>query len=160
MRLRVWGKELLDTARFVLGFESAGLHAIAADLHIAPAAGVIFAGVEEEPAALGVFADAQAVHVLGGHEADGALGQDPEWKLCRGLIRGPVPAETRLGPDQVLVLPRLKEEALKRLELRSAGVATVETRVEHVCGGLAQFSAVDERIGGGALGGVPQDLPN
>ena len=35
----------------MLGFEATGFHAVAAELHVAPAAGVVFAGVEKKPAA-------------------------------------------------------------------------------------------------------------
>lgn len=40
----------------------AGFVAVAADFHVAPAAGVIFAGVEEEPSAGGAGAGPELVH--------------------------------------------------------------------------------------------------
>ncbi len=54
----------IDRSGFVLGFEAAGFHAVAADFHIAPAAGVILAGIEEQPAAVGLFAGTQEAHVF------------------------------------------------------------------------------------------------
>src|SRR6516162_718202 len=49
----------------VLRLEPPCLHAVSANLHVTPAAGTIFAGIEKEPAALGILARAQALHVIG-----------------------------------------------------------------------------------------------
>src|SRR3954468_8096355 len=64
------GHVLFRALRFVLGLEASGLHAVSADVHVAPAAGVIFAGVEKQPAAIGFLACAQQAHFAGEHEAD------------------------------------------------------------------------------------------
>ena len=69
-----------------LGFEAAGLHAVAADLHVAPAFGVVFAGIEEEPLAFEIVAGAQPGHSFRGYEAGGALGEQPDGKV-RGILR-------------------------------------------------------------------------
>ena len=52
----------------MLGFEATGFHAVPAELHVAPAAGMIFAGVEKKPSALRVVAGAQALHGLSGEK--------------------------------------------------------------------------------------------
>jgi len=44
----------------LLGFEAAGFHAVAGELHVTPASRVVLAGVEEEPAALLVVVFATA----------------------------------------------------------------------------------------------------
>lgn len=46
----------------MLSFESPGLDSIAANLHVAPTARVIFAGIQKEPAALIVPARSKPFH--------------------------------------------------------------------------------------------------
>ncbi len=74
------------SAGAVLDFESANLHAIAADLHIAPPAGVILAGVKKEPATVRGRAGADGEGVSGGDEIHGRLRQHPQRKP--GIILG------------------------------------------------------------------------
>ena len=73
----------------VLGFEATGFHAVPAELHVAPAAGVVFAGVEKEPAALRVVTGAQALHGLSREKLECRLCEEPEGKLSVGLRTGP-----------------------------------------------------------------------
>src|SRR5579859_5074885 len=92
------------TSRFVLGFEAAGLHAVAADLHVAPAAGVVLAGIEEQPAAVGLFAGAQEAHVFRQHQPNGAYGKNPKRQIGTPFGSGPFPRQTRFGPGKALML--------------------------------------------------------
>ena len=49
----LWRKE---ESLLMQGFEPSGFHTVSANLHVAPAAGMIFAGIEEQPAAIRFFA--------------------------------------------------------------------------------------------------------
>lgn len=69
-----------------MGFEAAGFHAVAAELHVAPAFGVVFAGVEEEPSAFGIVAGAHHKRSFRGYEVGGAQGEQPEGKFG-GIFR-------------------------------------------------------------------------
>lgn len=81
--------------RLVLGLEAAGLHAVAANLHVAPAAGVVFAGVEEEPAALWDGAGANGVSGFAGEQVDGGLREQPEREMrCSHVGPGKLEAGT------------------------------------------------------------------
>ena len=72
-----------------MGFEATGFHAVAAELHVAPATGVVFAGVKKEPAALWAVAGAQALHPLSSEEVRCRLREEPEGKLGVGFRIGP-----------------------------------------------------------------------
>jgi hypothetical protein len=79
------------------GVEAADLAAVATGFHVAPAAGVILAGVEEDPAAGVAGAAAEAEDVVGGEEIVGGLGEEPEGG-------GEAAAEAFPEPEELAVL--------------------------------------------------------
>ncbi len=80
------------------GFESAGFHAIAAEFHVAPAASVVFAGVDEEPAAFWIVAGPQEVHGFSGHEIGCGQCEQPEREFRFTFHAGQAPLEVGLIP--------------------------------------------------------------
>lgn len=145
---------------FVLGFEPACLHAIAADVHVTPATGVILAGIEKEPAAVGLLAGAKAPHMVGEHEVPGAEGERPERQIGRAFGFRPVPFEARSGPDHMLAGASLPETSLDDFNLRGGGTSIIDCSIEDFRRGLAQFAAGDQGICGRTLIGGTNDLPD
>ena len=62
------GSPGLNFTPFTLSLEPSGLHSISAQLHVAPPPGVVFAGVQEQPAALRVVASPHAIDGFRRHQ--------------------------------------------------------------------------------------------
>ena len=58
------GRVLTSRSLFLLAIVLAGLGAVAATLHVTPAAGVVFAGIHKEPVTVVRSADAHVIQVL------------------------------------------------------------------------------------------------
>src|SRR6185437_3847357 len=104
--------ELLRAARCrrlppgsVACLESACLHAVPADLHVAPPARVILARIEKQPATGIGLAGAHPLQRIGQHELAGKSGQDPgrKFRFLRGT--GPLPCHARLPVARPRFLP-------------------------------------------------------
>src|SRR5581483_3362208 len=72
---------------------AARLHAVAANLHLAPAARVALAGVEKKPAAGLCFTRAHTLHLRGRQEIARCVRQRPNGQLCIGSIGPPGPRQ-------------------------------------------------------------------
>ena len=83
-----------DRSYSVLSFEPASFHPIAADLHVAPAARVIFAGIKKEPATVGIPAGANPLYPFGSHKSFRAARKQPKREFRRFRRPYPLPAET------------------------------------------------------------------
>jgi len=128
------------------GQEAAGLHAVAAGLHFAPAAGVVFAGVEEEPAAGFAGAVAEVRGLIGEEQVGGGLGEEPQGRGDVAGEAGPLPFEFRFRGDQA-----------------AAGGGMLADGVESSEGFFGNFTAIEESVGNGGDGfakgyGAGEDL--
>jgi hypothetical protein len=86
------------------GVEAASFHSIAADLHVAPAAGVVFAGVEEEPAAGLGGAAANLRDFIRQQQGNGGLCEEPNRRREIALETLPAPSEDGAFADQPTML--------------------------------------------------------
>ena len=113
------------------GLEPPRLHAVAAQLHVAPAARVIFAGIEEQPAAGRAPAGVHVRDSGGGEQCGGRFGHCPYRQHGSGFETSPVPRGpwrlriADLLPHQLLVRVRIREVTLEAFQAISAGFDAV-----------------------------------
>jgi hypothetical protein len=111
------------------GVEAASFHSIAADLHVAPAAGVVFAGVEEEPAAGLGGAAANLRDFVRQQQGNGGLCEEPNRRREIALETLPAPSEDGAFADHATMLGGLFD----------AGIDCIE-------GGFGDLDAIDQSI--------------
>ena len=87
----------------MLRFEPPGLHPIATNFHVAPAAGMVFARVEEKPSTFQISAGADFGGIVGGKQGFGTQRQEQQWKFGCRIIMRQLPHHAGWGPQKMLM---------------------------------------------------------
>src|ERR1700728_1293692 len=96
--------------------EFSGLHAVAANLHVAPSAGVVFTGVEKEPAASVAGAGAKLCDPGGKKQGCRRLSKKPQGSGDLTAEAAPAPRDLQLLGAQATMLGRLLESFFEERE--------------------------------------------
>jgi hypothetical protein len=137
--------------------ELAGFVAIAADAHVAPAAGVVLALVEEEPAAGTAGAFAEVGELAGEEEFGGGFGEKPERGFDAAAEAFPTPCELGLFEGETALRGGLLEESFEGGEIGIGDVAAGDEGVGGTGEGLAEMAGFKEDAGangGGEIGAL------
>src|SRR5579884_3290674 len=109
--------------------EPADLGAVAADFHIAPAAAVVAAGVQEEPPAGFGLARPHTVQVGRGQQVNGRTNDGPENAIANGfafVLLVPLPFETVRSPAQTKVARDAPPFAADFIEIRGRRIVLLQ----------------------------------
>jgi len=110
--------------------ESSRFHAVAAEFHIAPSPGMVFACIQKQPSALGIVASSDAADGIRHHQCRRDQGERPNRKRGAALCR-PLPFDVR-GSLPIKLLPGICrfKISLQCCARRSGGHSPIQTGVK------------------------------
>ena len=131
----------------------AGLLAVAADFHIAPAAAAVAAVIEKQPAAIRSLAEAHSPQILGGQQLSGRLRRGPRDSLQRSPAIGPpLPSVSAVGRNQATMAQRLQRAIVNHVEIAGGDSLFLRDGQEHTIRRFAQGKCCSQSLA--RLGGV------
>ncbi len=127
----------------LLRLEAPSLHAVSANFHIAPAAGVIFAGIQKQPAAPRIATLSHQANMLRCQKIHGCLRQNPPRKPGLRCIRRPRQLQlTRPPAQRPICLSRVKMTHPAFFNRVLRGSPLIHNGVEDLCRRLPQMSCL------------------
>lgn len=121
----------------MLRLESTRLHAIAADLHIAPSPRMVLAGIEKKPSALFVPALAQQMHLIRCDELRNAQRKQPQ-RYSQGRRLRQFPLELRSLPVQLPLSACFVKASLQLSERGRRWIPSFHHSVENIRSSFSQ----------------------